>query len=201
MNALAAPVPLAPLAQAGISCNEFATGSLRLEERVALTLVRVHSLGDLPREFSGLAQWPQRTGDCGDGDPAVCCLGPREWLLCSESIAASILVAQIERVADQSSCAVCDVSDGFAAFRLSGAAAPWLLAKVCSLDVLGDAAGGSWCRRSRIGKVAAILRFRGSTGGQYDLIVDRSLARYLWELLLSSASHADELARAHGAAA
>jgi hypothetical protein len=35
----------------------------------------------------------------------------------------------------------------------------------------------------------------------FDLILDRSLAKYLWQLLLASVPHADELALAYGTTA
>ena len=185
---------LAPLAQAGVTATRYEGNRLLLEERPAAGLVRVHSLVDLPREHPELADWPDRTGRCRDGDPAVLQLGPREWLLLTENRAADAEFEALVAVVDRSSTAVYDVSDGLAVFRLQGAAAPWLLAKVCALDVLARPAGGAWCARTRIGQVAAIVHCRGAANGAFDLVVDRSLARYLWELLASCTPHAEELA-------
>jgi heterotetrameric sarcosine oxidase gamma subunit len=190
---------LAPLAQAGVAAAGYDGNNLRLAERPT-ALVRVHSLVDLPRECPDLAGWPERTGGCLDADPAVLRLGPREWLLVSETRDADSVRDAVNAVVDRSSAAVYDSSDGCAVFRLDGAAAPWLLAKVCSLDVPAGLSG-AWCARTRMGQVAVVVYCRGSASGAFELVVDRSLARYLWELLTSSAAHAAELADAHGGAA
>lgn len=191
MNALPA---LAPLAQAGLSVTEYAQDRLRIEAKSNAALVRVHSLVDLPRECPELDDWPKRTGRCRDGDPAVLCLGPREWLLVSETRSADAMLGNVRDAVVRSSTAVCDVSDALAIFRLTGAAAPWLLAKVCALDVHAGLPGGSWSTRARVGQVTAVVHFHGTASGTFDLVVDRSLARYLWELLTSCAPHARELA-------
>lgn len=185
---------LASLAQAGITAGRYAGSRLHLEEWPAAGLVRVHSLVDLPRECPELADWPDRTGRCRDGEPAILRLGPREWLLLAESLAADTVLETLDAVVDRSSTAIYDVSDGLTVFRLQGGAAPWLLAKVCALDVLAGSAGGRWCARTRVGQVTAVVHFRGMASGVFDLIVDRSLARHLWELLTSCAPHAEELA-------
>ncbi|MDX1380826.1 MAG: sarcosine oxidase subunit gamma family protein [Xanthomonadales bacterium] len=189
------PLPaIAPLAQAGVTATRSEGDRLLIEERPATGLVRVHSLVDLPREHPELADWPGRTGRCRDGDPAVLQLGPREWLLLAEDRAADAALEALGAVVDRSSTAVHDVSDGLAVFRLQGAAAPWLLAKVCSLDVHAELGGSSWCARTRVGQIAVVVHYRGSASGGFDAVVDRSLARYLWELLIDSAPHAAELA-------
>ena len=62
-----------------------------------------------------------------------------------------------------------------------------------------DVAPG-FCTRTRLGKVAAIVQLRINDSGVqfFDVLIDRSLARYLWELLCSSAAHADELTIQYG---
>ena len=96
-----------------------------------------------------------------------------------------------------------DLSDGLGAFRLAGPASPWLLGKLSGLDFLAGISSGQHGARTRIGEVAVVLHFRPEPDGtpRFDLVFDRSVARYLWDLLNDAAPHAGELYAAHGAAA
>ena len=182
------------LAQAGPSPAPIDTGPLQLRARPDVALLRVHSLHERPSDDPEFAGWPTSTGDCLGGDPAVLCLRPREWLCVSDSTGADTLRARYRSATDRASTAVHDLSDGLAAVRLSGPAAPWLLAKLSGLDFLAGAAGGPHCARTRMGQAAVVVQYRGRETGSFDLFVDRSLARYLWELLVDSAPHAGQLA-------
>lgn len=189
------------LAQCALDSHSYSSDNLQLVERPGAALLRVHSLRDLPGEGEAFAGWPARTGACLDADPAVLCLRPREWLLVSETLDAAALCARLGDAVDRAATAVYDQSDGLARFRLSGRAAPWLLAKVGALDFTGDAFSQARCTRTRLGQIAVLVHFRGQADGTFDLIVDRSLARYLWELLIDAAPHAAELARSGWTAA
>lgn len=192
-------LPFLPaLAQSALPVDEYRTELLYLAERPGAALLRVHSLHDVPGAATEFAGWPQRTGECLQGDPAVLCLRPREWLLLGEAPDADTLFERIAGAAEAATTAVYDQSDGLAVLRLGGPAAPWLLAKLGSLDFVGGAAGPAHCARTRMGHIAVVVYFRGRADGEFDLVVDRSLARYLWELLTDSAPHAGELARNGG---
>lgn len=186
---------LSALAQAGIDERSLGGEPLQLAERPEVTVVRVHSLLDLPAELPALADWPARTGGCRAGDPAVFCLRPREWLCLSESKDPSEIHDRFLADVDPATTAVHDQSDGLAVFRLGGAAAPWLLAKLCGLDMAGAASQRPHCARTRMGDAAVVLLFCGDAAGGFDLLVDRSLAPYLWTMLTASVAHAVELAR------
>jgi sarcosine oxidase gamma subunit len=95
------------------------------------------------------------------------------------------------------------MSDGFAVFRLQGNGSPWLLCKLSGLDFLAGRAAGQHCARTKLGQVAVVIHYHQAENKAFvfDLLVDRSYARYLWELLAASAPHADELALTFGAAA
>lgn len=185
---------LPALAQSALQFAAYRSELLNLIERPAVALLRVHSLLDLPEHGHLFTNWPVRTGECLAQDPAVLCLRPREWLLLGEEVEPDELLKLVRRAADPATTAVYDKTDGLAVFRLDGPAAGWLLAKLCALDFPAGAADAFHCARTRMGHVAVILYFRGLARDSFDLIVDRSLARYLWELLIDSAPHAEQLA-------
>ncbi|HKX55628.1 MAG TPA: sarcosine oxidase subunit gamma family protein, partial [Xanthomonadales bacterium] len=144
---------------------------------------------------------PVSTNQSSGNDPRWLCLRPGEWLVLSETLAAGELQEKL-RVASSNEISavhgvIMDASDGLAVVRLSGAAAPWLLAKLSGLDFVGAIGSPQHCARTRMGQVAAVVSYypvtSGSAGFEYDLIVDRSIARYLWDMLLLSAEHAEEL--------
>jgi sarcosine oxidase gamma subunit len=88
-------------------------------------------------------------------------------------------------------------------FRLSGSGTPWLLNKLCGLDMQHGWVAGTHCARTRLQHAGVVLHQHspGGPGGDkvLDLILDRSLALYAWRLLLASIPHADQLTQMHGA--
>lgn len=194
---------LSALQQAGVPEAEFRSSNLLLREVQNVSLMRVRSLqpdslASAMRQ-SGM-ELPVSTGQSYGDDLTLMCLRPGEWLVLSETLSAGELRNQLnvfspaEHAADQSS--ILDASDALAVLRVTGAAAPWLLAKLSGLDFLGASRSVQHCARTRMGQVAVIVNYRPAKAGaneSYDLFLDRSIARYLWELLLLSAKHAEEL--------
>jgi heterotetrameric sarcosine oxidase gamma subunit len=197
-----------PLQQAGITGTEFRSANLLLRELPDTRLLRLRSLQP---ELTTAAlrdlglDLPSSTGGSAGIDPAILCLRPNEWLVYSSSgtpgglldrVQARLNGAQPEGGVSGHTAAL-DMSDGLAVLQLGGAAAPWLLAKLSSLDFLGARETGQHCARTRMGQVAVVVNYHplaaSSTEFVYDLILDRSIARYLWELLLHAASHAEEM--------
>jgi sarcosine oxidase gamma subunit len=78
-----------------------------------------------------------------------------------------------------------------------------LLGKLSGLDYLAGVKTGAHCARTRMGHIGVLVHYREFDEGTFgfDLILDRSYARYFWELLTESAAHADNLAIAYGDAA
>lgn len=193
------------LQQAGIETRTFEAVTLRIEEVNGVSLVRLHSVQEQPLSGSPVPALPGVTGTCSGDDPVALCLRPGEWLLLSESTPARSLVQSFEPLTDPERTAVLDGSDGLAMFRLSGPGSPWLLSKLSCLDFLNDRNHGTHCARTKMGHVAVIVHYHQphlpQYGGKFvfDLIVDRSIAKYLWSLLTESAGHADELTKQHGA--
>jgi heterotetrameric sarcosine oxidase gamma subunit len=191
------------LQQAGIDCLEFNSDSLGMEEIAGASIVRIHSLQDFQQISSDPFHLPEKTGQCSGSNPAALCLRPNEWLLISETAKPARLLNQTQGSIDPQRTAVYDNSDGLAIFRLSGSGAPWLLSKLSGLDYLTGTAAGEHCTRTKMGKVAVVVHYHQAGDDQFvfDLIFDRSIAKYLWDLLSESAPHADDLARAFGNAA
>lgn len=149
------------------------------------------------------AQFPPETGHCTGDDPTVLCLRPGEWLSVSESLSQAELVARMTAETGDECMTIHDCSHGLAVFRLRGKGSPWLLGKLSGLDYQAGVKTGTHCARTRMGHISVLVHYRKDdeeTFG-FDLVLDRSYARYFWELLTESAAHADDLAIAYGDAA
>jgi len=184
------------LRQAGVDTTKFECQTLALEEITGLSATRLRSLG-MPQQL------PAVTGQCSAEDPAMLCLRPGEWLAVSESLAPAKLLAEMTARAGSDCITIHDSSHGLTVFRLQGKGAPWLLAKLSGLDFLAGIDTGAHCARTRMGHISVLVHYHVLDEGRFgfDLILDRSYARYLWELLTESAEHADDLATAYGDAA
>ena len=184
------------LQQAAVADREFNSSTLQLEEVTALSIARLHSLRPQP-------ELPPETGECSSNDPAMLCLRPGEWLSISEKLQPPELATALKEMAVAGYAAVDDNTHGLAVFRLQGKGAPWLLNKLSGLDYLAGRSTGAHCAQTRMGHITVLVYYHFIDQGAdvFDLIFDRSYARYFWELLTASSAHADDLALAHGDAA
>ena len=191
------------LQQAGVDCLEYSNDSLEMKEISGASIVRLHSLQDAQQLNSGQLELPEKTGQCSGRNPTALCLRPREWLLISNVTEPVELLAYAKNNLGAERTAIYDNSDGLAIFRLSGSGAPWLLSKLSGLDYLAGTTAGEHCTRTKMGKIAVVVHYHQAGDDQFvfDLVFDRSVAKYLWDLLSESAPHADDLALAFGNAA
>lgn len=196
------PAPT-PLQQAGVHDTRFEHPDLVLRELADVALLRLHSLEEPAALAVALAaagiDLLLETNAAAGRNPAVLCLRPSEWLLLDSGNDADELIAQIAPRLDPGRTALIDLSDGLAVVRLTGAAAPWLLGKLSGLDFLAGVARGQHAARTRLGDIAVVLHYHPDAGGppRFDLVFDRSVASYLWDLLNDAAPHAGELHAAH----
>ena len=169
-------------------------------------VVRLHVLDEPSEPVLGI-ELPGSTGgvvkrkglDEADNDCSALCLRPREWLLISESMDSAALLGQLEPVVDNRRCSLLDASHGLRRFRLQGPAAPWLLAKLSGLDFVGGAYREEHCATTRMGHAAVtVYHHRSGSDWMFDLLVDRSLSKYLEMLIRASVPHAIELQQVHG---
>jgi len=123
-----------------------------------------------------------------DGDRAVGWMSPDEYLLflpCAEMAEA---LAMIDRHMTASHHLAVAVSDARSVFRIEGPKADQVLAKVVPVDLA--ALGPGELRRTRAAQVAVAF-WRDETG--FTLVCFRSVARYVFDLLASSAREGSEL--------
>lgn len=184
--------------QAGMDTFGFDLGELALRELDGLVLMRAQR-HDRFTATSFSKDLPAATGDVRGVEPAVLCLAPGEWLGIASADSAEAL-RQLLEAGIEGYGTLRDVSDGHAILRLSGAAAPWLLAKLSGLDYLGGTRMGNHCARTRMIDIAALVFFHASAdeGDVFDLIIDRSYLAYLWAQLQTAAPHAIELSTTLG---
>jgi sarcosine oxidase subunit gamma len=192
-----------PLQQAGIETRDRQIGDVRLREMKGLALARLRLFRSTAETGMPLADLPTQTGHCGGTNPEFLCIAPREWLAISRTLSPPELLAAAQQAIDDSAGAAFDLSDAKAVFRLTGAAAPWLLSKLSSLDFLAGSRQGPHCASCRMADAAVTIYYHQDEDGAraFDVIGDRSIAAYLWGLLEASAAHANDLLRATGGTA
>lgn len=192
------------LQQSGVSPRKFSSATLQLRDIETAAMVRLHSLDDPESLAVAICETgitlPPGTGQAEGECPASLCLSPGEWLIVTEDKSAGELMQNFQALLDSNHTAVYDTSDGLALFRLSGPGAPWLLSKLSCLDFLAGCSAGQHCARTRMAQISVLVHYHETAddGFCFDLMVDRSMAAYLWALLLESASHADELMNIFG---
>ena len=188
------------LAQAGVADNVFSNKSIEIQEIEGASLVRVTSLEDIQSLTTGPLELPGLTGQSCRTDPASLCLRPLEWMMISEASTPAELLNRVHRHSDPALTFAVNESDGLAIFRLSGAGVPWMLSKISSLDLLSGIMSGQHCTQTRMGHVAVLVHYHEVEEQRFvfDLIFDRSLARYIWDLLEQSAPHAEDLIKFFG---
>jgi len=124
--------------------------------------------------------------------------GPTEWLLLAPPGDAEAVAARVQAAADGDDDLVSVVSlvtHGRALMRLTGAAAPRLLAKVCAIDLgdrpatagRGEATPDGTAFRSSVARLATDV-IRDDLDGErsYLLHCERSSGQYLWDCLLDA---------------
>jgi hypothetical protein len=82
-----------------------------MEEVRSASMVRLHSLHELPFPGPVPIDLPTETGACSGDDPAALCLRPGEWLLISETIPAPALLQQFGKLIDSEQTSALDSSD------------------------------------------------------------------------------------------
>lgn len=193
------------LGQSGADQSGFQLASLTIREieKRAATRLRV-----LAADTGSLAQsrnLPIATGTCSGKDPVVLCLRPSEWLVVSQSMAPDELLGQVCAQYDAPGFFCWDHSEALALIRMEGEAAPWLLRKHCGLDIPLGCPRQSLCAQTLFARISVLMHWyvNGVAGngpaGVFDLYVDRSRAAYLWDALVISATHADQMYERFGA--
>jgi heterotetrameric sarcosine oxidase gamma subunit len=194
-----------PLKQAGISSRRFSSSNLELKELTGTALISIKSLlpfNSLQTQIAACdIPLPEKVNQVLGQDPAVIGSAPGEWLIFSEFIRAGQLLDQILPATDSPHTLVTDLSASLAVYRLSGNTVPWLLNKLCGLDFQAGASAPTHSVRTRLQEAAVRLQYHkpGHTNKYvFNVIFDRSIAIYIWDLLIASAPHAEELNQQYG---
>lgn len=119
------------------------------------------------------------------GGALVARLQPGQWMILARPGRAFGLVEEWIATAGDEFASVVDVTSGRALMRLTGDAAPALLAKVCALD-LETAPDGSAYRSAVARTTAEVLRDDLDGRPSFLLACDRSFGQYLFDAVLDA---------------
>jgi len=136
-------------------------------------------------EVSGTAL-PTEPGTCSGRDPIVRWLAPNTWLVASSQQDGTALVAALESACAGRNCAIVDVSDSMVALKVRGARARELLSRGTGFDVRAASFGPGRATRVAFAQLPVLLR--PISNDSFELLVDRSAARWLADWLSSTAS-------------
>jgi sarcosine oxidase, subunit gamma len=118
--------------------------------------------------------------------------GPGEWLLLAEPVTAARQVEHLQRLAGHAAhgelVTVTDLTHGRALIRLTGAASPELLARLCGIDLADEVTPNRAAFRAPVARLATdVVRDDQPSGTRsYLLHCERSSGRYLWDALLDA---------------
>lgn len=129
---------------------------------------------------------PQTVNSWSGDDPVICRVGPDTWLLISSLHEAVELEDAIRTGCKGSSCAVTDVSDANVTLTLEGPRAAAVLARGCGLDLSTKAFITNACSRTRLAQLPVLLR--RTTHERFELVVDRAVARFVFNWVLDAAA-------------
>ena len=123
-----------------------------------------------------------------NGDRAACWMSPDEYLLILPYAETATALMSIGQQMQGAHHLATMVSDARAVFRVEGAKAAEVIAKLAPVDL--DALPPGEVRRTRTAQVAAAF-WRDGDG--FTVVCFRSVARYVFDLLASSATIGSEL--------
>lgn len=120
-------------------------------------------------------------------DPVICRIAPDTWLLLSGRHGATDLADAARTACAKRPFAITDLSDAHATIVVEGLRALDILVRGCGLDFA--AFGNDACTRTRFAQVPVLLRRAASD--RYELLVDRAVAKYLYDWLQDAAAGLD----------
>ena len=120
-------------------------------------------------------------------NPVVARIAPDSWLFLSAWHAAPALMAVLRAACARQTFALTDLSDAHVTFAVEGPRAIEILVRGCGLDIETLAADA--CLRTRFAQLPVVLRRAAIE--RYELIVDRAVAKYLFDWLQDAAAGLD----------
>lgn len=134
-------------------------------------------------EFSRLEQLtlPDGPSRSAGEDPRVFWCAPGEWLIVSTNLSADILCKALGGLSNNVNYAVTDAGCGLGCIRIAGDGALPRIAAGCSAPLEQTAAGCYML--TRLFALPALIH-KVDDSPAFDLYIDRSTSRYLWDCLL-----------------
>ncbi len=122
------------------------------------------------------------------GEVRIFWLGPDEWLIITPEGAGSDLKTVLQKALEGIHFALSDVSSGQTTLVVSGPDAGSLLSKSCTLDLHPRAFAPGQCAQTLLaGSTVLLSRLDRAHGPEFELVVRRSFADYLWRCLADGA--------------
>ena len=121
-------------------------------------------------------------------DIAVFWLSPDEWLLTCPETEIISLSSKLETIIGTCFASFNDISGGQISLKLSGPNALDVLAKGCTLDLHAQAFSPGQCAQTNVAKATVLVRPLISNHTEFEIIVRRSFAEYLWEWLCKASA-------------
>jgi len=145
------------------------------------------SVRALPAAAAGIGRvaLPDQPNTWAGADPIIWWVSPDAWLLQSASQDGGTLAATTRAACASLPCAVTDLSDALVTIALEGPQAIGVLARGCGLDLRAGSFGAQACARTRLAQLPVLIR--KSASARFELVVDRSAAKYLQDWLADAA--------------
>lgn len=144
-----------------------------------------NKLGSVAKKITG-QKMPDQGKAAVENGTGLVWMSPDEVLILLPHADVDAALAQIGKALKNRHHLAVDVSDARAMFRLEGAFAREVMAKLSPQDLHPDAFGPGDARRTRLGQVAAAYWMRDED--TFEIVCFRSVAHYLFDVLAKSAS-------------
>ncbi len=168
-------------------CNRTFNGTARIEEIGPLGMITLRVAPDTPglaaslKSIAGVKP-PAPRGIATVDDRSLAWMSPDEWLLILPHAGVAKAMKDMEKKMGDAPHLAVDVSDARAVFRITGAGAEGVVARLCPVDLVRLPEGEM--RRTRMAQVACAL---WRTEGGFTLVAFRSVGQYVFDVLANAA--------------
>jgi sarcosine oxidase subunit gamma len=114
--------------------------------------------------------------------------GPDEWLITTAPDQETALIRALHEKLEGLFAAVVDVSSAQTIIRLGGSDAVSVIAKGCSLDLDTCLSAPGQCAQTLLAKASVLLWRSAGDNYEFEIVVKRSFADYLWRWLEDAAA-------------
>jgi heterotetrameric sarcosine oxidase gamma subunit len=164
---------------------------LRLDVQLQRTVVLLRLAQDSQKSLGRLRiadrPVPETMNTWLGEDPVYCRVAPDSWLLISARHDSAELADAARTACAKRACAVTDLSDAHVGIVVEGPHALDLLVRGCAVDFA--AFGDDACARTRFAQLPVMLR--RASPDRFELLVDRAVAKHLFDWLQDAAAGLD----------